>query len=411
MNTSDRICWGTAAVSLAGVLLASLACEGSGPSRGWSTVRDTLPSGGVLVTNTASADPSPTWTLVEELRVGTVEGGRPESFGTLKGLVALPAGGFAVLESQAQEIRVFGEDGSYVATHGGRGEGPGEFVDANGLMLDPQGRIWASDPRNGRMSVFDPSDGFVESFSYRYWVRGWVWRGFMTDDGHILKPSTGDDYARDLLRVYDSAMIQIDSVFLAEDEEEQYDPENSPGAFYYEMGGSAWGLRAIPYYPAGARHIDRSGEIWRGASSDSGYRIGKSVAGGDTTLIVAAVRPPVPVTPTERDSVIAQVRESLEEIGVTKEMDWSRIPEVKPSLETVFTSAEGNLWVGIPSPSGGTDYDVFSRDGSYLGTVAAHTLDLLDWLYPVVKGDMFLAVVTDELDVPYVIRARIAPVR
>lgn len=44
-------------------------------------------------------------------------------------------------------------------------------------------------------------------------------------------------------------------------------------------------------------------------------------------------------------------------MGVTEEMYWSRIPEVKPSLETLFTAAEGNLWVGIPSLSGGTDYD------------------------------------------------------
>ena len=59
-------------------------------------------------------------TLVEEFRVGSLEGGRPESFAALKGLVALPGGGFAVLDShsQAQEIRVFGADESHVSTHG-----------------------------------------------------------------------------------------------------------------------------------------------------------------------------------------------------------------------------------------------------------------------------------------------------
>ena len=115
--------------------------------------------------------------LVEELRVGSLDGARPESFAALKGLVALPGGGFAVLDSQAQEIRVFGADGSHVATHGRPGEGPGEFVDATGLMLDPQGRIWAADPRGARMSVFDPVDGFLESFRYQYMVRGFIWDG------------------------------------------------------------------------------------------------------------------------------------------------------------------------------------------------------------------------------------------
>lgn len=43
--------------------------------------------------------------------------------------------------------------------------------------------------------------------------------------------------------------------------------------------------------------------------------------------------------------------------------------------------------------------------------MAAHTLNMVDWLPPIVKGDTFLAVVLDELEVPYVIRARIVPIQ
>jgi len=118
----------------------------------------------------------------------------------------------------------------------------------------------------------------------------------------------------------------------------------------------------------------------------------------------------VPVTAAERDSAIAAIRENLRESGVTTEMDWSRIPNVKPALESIFTSAEGNVWVAIPNLSGGTDYDVLASDGTYLGSVTAGILGVYPWLPPVVVGDTFLAVVTDELDVPYVVRARIVPV-
>ena len=396
---------------LAGIAMTAPACEDSDSPSNWSTVRETLPSGAVLVTNTPSTDPAPTLTLVEELRVGALEGGLPESFGALKGLVALPGGGFAVLESQAQEVRVFGADGSHVATHGRGGEGPGEFVDATGLMLDPRGRIWVADPRGQRVSVFDPVEGFLESFRFRSLSRGFIWTGTMTDRGHILKPSISPRNFRSLLRVYDSTMTQIDSVLPAEEKEEvEYDPRDSPSSFYFETPEGGYGLQAIPYHPGGASHIDRSGERWAGRVADSGYRIGKYAPGADTTLIIVTGRPPVPVTAAERDSVIAEIRESLQESGVTEEMDWSRIPGVKPSLETIFTSTEGNVWVGIPNLSGGTDYDVLSSDGSYLGTVAAGTLEVYRWLPPIVVGDTFLAVVTDELDVPYVVRARIEPV-
>ena len=411
MKAAKRIPLVIAISPLSGILVASLACEPPGPASDWSTARETPPSGAVLVTNTPSADASPTLMLVEELRIGSLDGGRPESFAALKGLVALPGGGFAVLDSQAQEIRVFGTDGSHVATHGRPGEGPGEFVDATGLMLDPRGRIWAADPRGARMSVFDPVDGFLVSFRYQYMVRGFIWTGIMTDRGHILKPSMSREDFRPMLRVYDSTMTQIDSIFSAEEDEGgDFDPEDSPGAFYFETPGGGYGLMGIPFYPGGASHTDRNGETWFGRMADPGYRIGKYAPGGDTTLIVVTERPPVPVTPAERDSAIAVIRESLRESGVTREMDWSRIPDVKPALESIFTSAEGNVWVAIPNLSGGTDYDVLSADGSYLGTVTAGSLDVYRWLPPVVVGDTFLAVVNDELDVPYVVRARIVPV-
>ncbi|MYA63766.1 MAG: hypothetical protein F4139_03220 [Gemmatimonadetes bacterium] len=411
MKAAIRTPLPTAIPFFAAILVASTACESSGPPSNWSTVRETLPSGAILVTNTPSANPSPTLTLVEELRVGSLEGGRPESFAALKGLVALPGGGFAVLDSQAQEIRVFGADGSHVATHGRPGEGPGEFVDATGLMLDPQGRIWAADPRGARMSVFDPVDGFVESFRYQYMVRGFIWAGTMTDRGHILKQSMSRQDFRPMLRVYDSTMTQIDSIFSAEEDEGgRTDPEDSPGAFYYETPGGGYGLMRIPFYPGGTSHMDRNGERWFGRMADPGYRIGKHAPGGDTTLIVVTERPPVPVTAAERDSAIAVIRENLRESGVTTEMDWSRIPDVKPALQSIFTSAEGNVWVAIPNLSGGTDYDVLASDGSYLGTVTAGHLGVYRWLPPVVVGDTFLAVVSDELDVPYVVLARIVPV-
>ena len=72
-------------------------------SAGGVTTRETLPSGIERVTNVLPDDPSPTWTLVEELRVGSVDGDGPDVFGELRGLVVLPDGGFAVLDSQAQE--------------------------------------------------------------------------------------------------------------------------------------------------------------------------------------------------------------------------------------------------------------------------------------------------------------------
>ena len=96
------------------------------------------------------------------------------------------------------------------------------------------------------------------------------------------------------------------------------------------------------------------------------------------------------------------------------EWDWSRVPTVRPAVEAIFASAEGNVWIRTPSGGEGALFDVYSRDGEYLGTASPGLgfgpgLNLFDRVAPVVRGDLIWLIVTDELDVPYVVRARIAP--
>ncbi len=395
-----------ALLAVAWVALAG--CGDTAPQPDWTTVRDTLPSGTVRVTNVPSADVSPTWTLVEELRVGTVEGAGPDAFGRLKGLVVLEDGGFAVLEAQVQELRVFGPDGAHVATHGRKGEGPGEFANATGLMLDPEGRIWVPDTRNGRMSVFDPEDGFVESFPFADANFNATWNGAMVDGNRIYRPWRSGNRRR--LHVYDLTMTRLDSLPLPSDvpEDEEWDPASQPGAFYQEMG-SGYMAYSIPFYAGEIRYIDPRGAFWSTRDGDPQYRIKRWRPGGDTTLLVETRRPPVAIPAVKRDSVIDMMKQMTSNMGVG-EWDWSRVPTVRPAVEDIFESAEGNLWVRTPSGVEGALFDVYSGDGAYLGTASLGPgFNLFDDVAPVVRGDRVWLIVTDELDVPYVVRARIAP--
>ena len=92
--------------------------------------------------------------------------------------------------------------------------------------------------------------------------------------------------------------------------------------------------------------------------------------------------------------------------------DWSRVPGIRPAVEDIFETAEGNLWIRTPSSGDGVLFDVYSRDVTYLGTASVSPgLNLFDRVTPVVRDDLVWLIVTDELDVPYVVRARIAPRR
>ena len=388
--------------------VALVGCGDTGARSDWTTLRDTLPSGTVRVTNIPAADVSPTWTLVEELRIGSLDGTGPDAFARLKGLVALEGGGFAVLDSQAQELRVFGPDGVHIATHGRKGQGPGEFVDANGLMLGPRGRLWVPDARNGRMSVFDPEDGFIESFPFADGNFNATWNGAMVDAGRIYRPwRTGN---RRLLRIFDLTMNQVDSLPLPSDgpEDEEFDPAGQRGAFYQELGGGYMAY-SIPFYASEVRYIDRRGVFWSSRDGDPAYRLQRWQPGGDTTLLVETRRPPVAVPTVERDSVIDMMRQMTSNMGVG-EWDWSRVPNVRPAVEDIFESDEGNLWVRTPAADGGVLFDVHSRDGAHLGTAGLGPgLNLFDRVAPVVRGELAWLVVTDEFDVNYVVQARITP--
>ena len=133
---------------------------------------------------------------------------------------------------------------------------------------------------------------------------------------------------------------------------------------------------------------------------------------GGTALTVETHPPPVPVTAAERDSVIAPMRDMLSRMGAA-EWDWSRIPGTRPAVEDIFESAEGNLWVRTPSTGDGVLFDAYSEDGAYLGTASLGPdlggLSLFERVAPIVRGDLVWLIVTDEFDVPYVVRARIVP--
>lgn len=398
----------TTVLAVACVILAG--CGDPGLGSGWTTVRDTLPSGTVHVTNIPAANAFPTWTLVEELRLGSTDGAGPDAFAYLKGLVVLEDGGFVVLDSQTQELRVFDSNGAHVGTHGRKGQGPGEFVDANGLMLGPNGRLWVPDARNGRMSVFDPEDGFIESFPFADGNYGWVWDGAMVEGSRIYRPWS--DGNRQLIRVYDLTMTVVDSLPLPDEgpEDEGFDPESQSGVFYLEQAGG-YSVFEIPFFAFTVSFIDSRGAVWSTRGGDPEYRMTQREPGGATTLMVETRRPAVPVPEVERDSVIDEFRRMLSDAGTSREWDWSRVPKVKPAVEAIFESVEGDLWVRTPSPGGGVLFDVYARHGTHLGTAGwglGHSFS--DQVAPVVRGDLVWLVVTDELDVPYVVRARIAPV-
>jgi hypothetical protein len=374
----------------------------------WSVTTETLPTGAVRVVNTPPASGiDPTWVMEEDLRIGALDDDGPASFGQIKGLVVDDQGRIVVLESQAQELRVFGPDGRPIRTLGRRGEGPGEMRNANGLLMAPDGRIWVPDPQLGRMSVFDIDAGHVEAHPWRVRQWGWVFDGAIDPAGRVIVPSNAQygDERWQVLRIYNAAMEVQDSVRVELSPPFGTDVEH-PSAFRWEVTGG-WGYIGVPFYAGSQRVVTAGPGYWLTVDGDASYRVVRWEAGRDTTLVIETRRAAVPVTVAERDSAMASVRETVRERGGEARLDPSRVPPVRPAVSDLFVSTDGDLWVHATTPDRGlATWDVYDATGRYRGT-AVGALRPYRWVRPVIRGDRFWAVVTDELDVQHVVAGRL----
>lgn len=393
--------------ALAALTTMAAACGmASDHHAGWTSTVDTLESGTVRVVHEPpAAGITPTWVIEPEIRIGVVDGGGAESFGQIKGLAVDDDDRIWVLDAQAQELRVFGPDGAHVRTLGRRGEGPGEFAGANGIMRAPDGRIWVVDPQLARMSVFDPDAGFETS--HRWDRMGWsfVWEGRFDRNGRIAESSFGQWNGEQwrTIRIYDDAVRLVDSIPI---EPAPGPGDESPGAYRWEANGM-WGYMTVPFYPRARSRLDADLAFWGTRGGDASYRLARWMPGGDTTLVVESRRPPVPVTPAERDSAISAIQEVLRARNSSTRLDWSLIPDTRPTIADLFLAEDGDVWATVTTPDPATTtWDVFAPDGAYRGTALAR-FNVDPWLPPLIRDDRFWAVITDDLDVQYVVAGRL----
>lgn len=96
------------AAMVATLFVAACGAGSDGGGSAWTVAADTA-DGVLRVVNTPpESGPWPTLAAVEELRVGTLEGGGPASFGQIRSIAVLPDGRVAVADGQAEEVRLVG---------------------------------------------------------------------------------------------------------------------------------------------------------------------------------------------------------------------------------------------------------------------------------------------------------------
>lgn len=399
----------------------SARCGPADSSHGWSGQIETLPSGMVRVTNPAEglwAKGTP-WRLTRELVLGKEEGEGADVFGLISGMTVDSAGRIYVLDRQADELRIFGPDGSHIRTVGRKGEGPGEYVTANGLVWIGDDTLVVVDEQGNRYTVLTRDGDYIRSIPRGLGFYAWVFNGGAADgrlyenafvrDGQAQHPALlGTAISETVTPAPKAAEVPEaeaipapvstgDTIMLPELDA----PQAQPYSIRTKRGGMVMG---VPFTAGPVYSLAADGSIWFGQGSAA--RIYHATLTGDTLAEIVLDVTPFPVTSEEvanfeAGAGVKQFR------AMGGKVDLGRIPKVKPYFDDLFLDPRGDIWLGVPAGKLQTVFDVLDPQGRYLGRLRVDGVSRDAYLHPVVHAGRLYWVGRDELDVQRVYVYRI----
>ncbi len=377
--------------------LEALLAPGCGPDLGSSRMtvtRDTLPSGVLRVRGpeNGSWTEHTKWSLTELYRVGAVEGEGPEVFGQVWDVEIDDTGRLYVLDRLEKEVRVCDDSGSFGLAFGREGEGPGEFENPFGLAWDSAGSLWVVDVRLARYSAFDAQGRHLREYRRSVGGYSWPWPGRFGSDGRLYERSYARGADHLLAFVPGEELTAVDSFPLVLPESE--------GAWNLQDERGFGAIVGIPYSGQPAWVLDHEAMLWVGKSDI--YSLAHRRLEGDTLMVIERQIGPVAVSPEERATAI----EGLEAHLSHPKMDLSRIPSTKPFFRRLIPDDSGDLWVLREGEGRRWFFDVFERNGVFLGPV---NVPVVPGLFPppLIRGDRMIVVTKDELDIQSVVVYRI----
>jgi hypothetical protein len=379
-------------------LLAGCGLSEGRASTHWSGSADTLASGQIVVHNTAEPiwSAGSEWQAVDELRIGAVEGDGPDVLGQISSFEVDGSGRIWVFEGQSQELRVFDTTGAHVRTIGRRGGGPGEFAQAVRVELGPDAHIWVMDPQNNRLSIFDTAGVYLDA---KHALGGFIimpWPGRFDGQGryHAPLPLPDGDFRIAMVR-YDTSFTATDTLATPRDPVQRE-------AFEHHSGNSRM-VAGVPFQGGLQWQLSRAGTIW-GMRTDQ-YRLFELEPTGDTLRTITREFTPISVTNADREQAREDLKWFTDQGG---QIDLSKLPSTKPATRSFFFDDEANIWVEpvTQNEETGRLRDVFDREGRFLGTVRL-PFALRSSPAPIVRAGTLYGVTHDDLDVPYIVSARI----
>ncbi len=325
--------------------------------------------------------------LVEELRIGELEGNPDYTFGQLTHVAPTPGGGVVAFDAPSVRLMSFDADGVALGVIGGAGEGPGEYgADITGLaVLDD--RVFLSDLSNARTSVYELSGEFIGTAGKATRLRNQFELGLVArHDGSLLSR---------ILMVMPGPGVEM--------------PDPWPIGFEVRGTNGEVTDTIRPQSFHGVQSSTLEALPWGGLLVDSRDQFEFELREPDGRAV--RVQMPFERVPYS-EAEVRSLGPVLRAIAAADGSSDPDAPKLKGTyLEYLFNDEE--VWARRPAQDSGEGWssaqyqistlDVFRRDGTYLGEV-----QLPPRTRPVAVTARDLYVVElGELDEPYIVRYRV----
>ncbi|HMS02373.1 MAG TPA: hypothetical protein PKE51_05340 [Gemmatimonadaceae bacterium] len=340
--------------------------------------------------------------LTPVVSIGALDGDERYIFGNVFAIARDSLNRVLVLDGQANAIRVYNADGTYADTWGREGAGPGELRNPDrGLAVLPDGRTVVRDPGNARLQLFT-RDGASDGV---WLVLSGQWRSrdplFQHADTLLTLQPAGEvrdisDVPMALVRIAPNGTV-FDTLPLP--------ALGAPVPQLTARNGGNTAQIAVPWAP---------GPVWTWHPAGyfvTGHAERYAITFADPSGVRRVERAvaPIRITEGERTQEIARATAGLRWLDSSWVWNGPDVPTEKPAFERFYVATDGRLWVlragdavALDTPErdeNGVEiawaeqqlFDVFERDGSFLGSVPV-PMGFKHDRSPVIDGDGLWAV-------------------
>lgn len=397
--------------------------RGSRPDE-WEAVYDSI--GDTLVVRTVSGSVwGDTARLVPEVSIGMFDGPEEYLFGQVVSLARGPHGSIYVMDQQVPALRVYSPDGTYRATFGRQGEGPGEYKRPDGGMnVLSDGRVLLRDPANARIQVYSSEGEPLDT---------WRIRGNFNTSRRMIVDRRDRAYALILLdpeadvRDWTTGLVQIHPDGTPGDTLQipntPWEPAEIIASHESEGGGTNMSVNSVPFSPTEMAVLSPEGYFIHAISTEYAFTLLRSQG----PLRIEKAFTPVQVASGERAEEEAFATRNMRYTDPSWRWNGPAIPSVKPPFRSIHPGEDGTVWVqtsqpGVKREDPGYDptdpralpdewkepvaFDVFDEEGRYLGPVTTPE-GFSTYPEPIFTREWVLATVRDAYGVQTVVKFRV----